>query len=419
MAQHSLFSASASARWIRCPGSLALCEGLPNSSSSAAWRGTVIHALSEECLVNDTDPVTYDFLEVEGIKVEIDDEMIEIAEVYIEFVRGLPGAKRYEVRSDYSHLLPDEVQVIDQNGNPDGTAAPLAFGTVDAMVLAPDGTVYVIDLKTGRNWVNPIGNTQLGLYAAGIVHQLEEFFDEKITSIKLVIVQPVLHKEPQVWEPSRAELSRIEGDAMLAASFALEARKTITSPLKPKWISEYLQASEYGCNYCPAASFCPALEKAATDIIPAADVSEFDMPDFLEAQTPEQLNQRFARLAIVSIWSDAVAAEMMRRVTRGDKGLSQKLVAGREGNRKFSDDAKVIKKLKELKVPESAFMSEPELRTPPQVEKELKKLKQVKVMDTLAPLISRSPAKPTMAHKDDPRPAWSEAAGADEFDTHG
>lgn len=419
MAQHSLFSASASARWIRCPGSLALCEGLPNTSSSAAWRGTVIHALSEECLRHDTDPATYDELVVEGIKVEIDEEMIEIAEVYIEFVRGLPGAKRYEVRSDYSHLLPDETPVTDQHGVAVGTAKPTAFGTVDAMVLAPDGTVYVIDLKTGRGWVNPVNNTQLGLYAAGIVRQLEEFFDEKITSIQLVIIQPVLHKEPQVWEPTRAELSRIEGDAMLAAMDALEARKTISNPLKPKWVNEYLHPSEYGCNFCPAASFCPALEKMATDIIPAADVSEFDMPNFLEAQTPDQINARFAKLAIVSLWSDAVAAEMMRRVTRGDQGLSQKLVAGREGNRKFSDDEKTIAKLKELGVPESAFMSEPSLRTPPQVEKELKRLKRAKDMDALADCISRSPAKPTMAHKDDPRPAWSEAAGADEFDAHG
>lgn len=410
MAQHSLFSASASARWIRCPGSLALCEGLPNTSSSAAWRGTVIHALSEECLRHDTDPATYDELVVDGIKVEIDEEMIEIAEVYVEFVRGLPGAKRYEVRSDYSHLLPDEVREAGES---------IAFGTVDAMVLAPDGTVYVIDLKTGRRWVDPKENTQLGLYAAGIVRQLEEFFDEKITSIQLVIIQPVLHKEPQVWEPTRAELSRIEGDAMLAAMDALEARKTISNPLKPKWINEYLQVTPKGCDFCPAASFCPALEKAATDIIPAADVSEFDMPNFLEAQSPEQLNARFAKLAIVSLWSDAVAAEMMRRVTRGDQGLSQKLVAGREGNRKFSDDEKTIAKLKELGVPESAFMSEPSLRTPPQVEKELKRLKRAKDMDALADCISRSPAKPTMAHKDDPRPAWSEAAGADEFDAHG
>ena len=68
---HSKLGASGAKRWLTCPGSVALSEGMPNKSSKYAIEGTAAHQLAEECLLSGGSP--YDFLGGGCVTIEDDD----------------------------------------------------------------------------------------------------------------------------------------------------------------------------------------------------------------------------------------------------------------------------------------------------------------------------------------------------------
>ena len=52
MSAHAVLGASSSKRWMTCPGSVRLSEGMPNESSVYAAEGSAAHALGEHCLIH-------------------------------------------------------------------------------------------------------------------------------------------------------------------------------------------------------------------------------------------------------------------------------------------------------------------------------------------------------------------------------
>lgn len=56
---HAKFSPSSAEKWMTCPGSIAMEEGLPDSSSAFADEGTAAHFLASESLKNEVHPATY------------------------------------------------------------------------------------------------------------------------------------------------------------------------------------------------------------------------------------------------------------------------------------------------------------------------------------------------------------------------
>ncbi len=56
MTAHAKLSASGSARWLSCTGSVKAESQFPNTSSSYAMEGTTAHTLAERCLTEDVTP---------------------------------------------------------------------------------------------------------------------------------------------------------------------------------------------------------------------------------------------------------------------------------------------------------------------------------------------------------------------------
>ena len=101
------FGASSSKKWLTCPASIQREEGLPNKSSNDAMWGTACHHISELALKNGEALENFlgrtfvafddqeDFAEmfvagqVFDMQVEIDQEMIDTAKVYTDFVQHL------------------------------------------------------------------------------------------------------------------------------------------------------------------------------------------------------------------------------------------------------------------------------------------------------------------------------------------
>ena len=165
MAKHAFLSASASHRWINCPPSAKLCEGIKDESSPYAQEGTDCHELCaylvEKALGREvTDPtenLTY-----------YNAEMQNCAEEYCQFVmEQFEEAKSYcsdpqimvEQRLDFSRFV--------EHG----------FGTGDCVIVADD-ILHIIDYKHGLGVpVEATNNSQLFCYALGALELFDGLYD--------------------------------------------------------------------------------------------------------------------------------------------------------------------------------------------------------------------------------------------------
>lgn len=91
---HAKLSPSSASRWLNCPGSVALCENLPDSSSSAALEGTVAHALAAHCLTSGADPRTLVGMVFEDIaEFPVSDEMAGHVADYCDYINSFRSAQ--------------------------------------------------------------------------------------------------------------------------------------------------------------------------------------------------------------------------------------------------------------------------------------------------------------------------------------
>jgi len=168
-------SASKIARVAVCPGSLLAEEGLPNSTSEAAQRGTDIHEIAEQILRQQ--PVT-----------GIDAEMLAIAQKYVTTaMEQTAHAKKHYIELDVTEAL----KTIHESLG--GTADLIAIG---------GGVMTVCDLKTGRIEVSPENNLQLMTYALGAAIALNA---PPTVTVRLAIYQPD-HGGWREWSCTHADL---------------------------------------------------------------------------------------------------------------------------------------------------------------------------------------------------------------------
>lgn len=166
---HSKYSASASDRWLSCPGSIYLCSTVPPQPESRyAEEGTRAHECVEEFLNN----IGQFAPTMTRLNKTYPREMVWHAlQAAQEIVLMKPeGAELLsETRSELYHINPE------------------MYGTADAIILDFFGTLKVIDFKYGAGIsVSPKDNTQLIYYALGVAHK----YDYNFESVELTIIQP-------------------------------------------------------------------------------------------------------------------------------------------------------------------------------------------------------------------------------------
>ena len=393
MAKHALISASASARWIACPGSIALSQGKPDNSSEAARWGTACHELSAWCLDTGVDAEAFRgrVIDVEGENYEVDSKMIDCAQVYVDIVNGFVettgGQLLVEQKVDYSAIV----------GVPD------SFGTADAIILAGK-TIYVIDLKTGQRGVDAKGNTQLKLYGLGA---LEEFgLVEDFETVVLVIVQPPKSKEPSISEVTVEELQTF---GRYAAKSAQQAAALIDVTDIDE-IMPHLRAGDH-CHtyYCKARSTCPKLRGQVSEAV-------FEDLDALEAEsvasgcsTPvavpsdaEHLAGLLAQCDLIEGWCKEIRAAAFEHAMSGEELPGFKLVQGRAGARAWTDEEAAEAALKAMRLKQDEMYSQ-KLQSPTQIEKILKD--SPRRWNKVLPLIGKAEGKPTLVPASDKREA--------------
>lgn len=233
-AAHARLSPSASSRWVKCPGSVPMCAGYPNTSSDAAEEGTASHWIGSETLSGRGRAVP----EWVGVKapngIVIDMEMVDGAYVYVEAVKRIAG-----VSQQIQVETPMSCAVI----HPD------CWGTPDLWYWQGK-ELHVWDYKYGYGIVEPFENWQLICYAAGLMSGLTGLQDQEITVV-LHIVQPrPFHADGAVreWRCSGADLRGYINKLAHAAAQATSATPGT--------------CSGHHCRYCAARHDCPTLAAA-------------------------------------------------------------------------------------------------------------------------------------------------------------
>lgn len=410
--QHSTLSASAADRWTACPGSIAMSQNIPDLGNSAAQEGTALHELMNHCLVNDVDADGFERFEYmyNGQKdvIELTDEQRDVVQQCVNHVRATEGIKFYEMTVSYGETL--------------GQDADEAFGTADIIIV--NGThVEIQDAKFGRTFVDKVENKQMLLYAIGVVQALEALGDE-IKTVGMNILQPRVGGKVagEPWVITRKELDDWGVEFKRAATAVQEATLTFVPPGHkdhPKWAYKHLKEGESQCRWCKAAAACVKLNALAQEVSRMSTDQPFDEVSVVSSMPEAVLSAAVSRLPLLEIYSKAVTAEAMRRLSDGLPLVGYKLIQGREGHRRWADEDKVKKALTELGATDAALYGPPKLKSPAQMVQVVRTLtdcNKAEAEESLAPLVVRNPAKPAMVRDEVPGDPWSGSASASEFE---
>ena len=329
MSTHSLLSPSSSHRWSVCAASVRLTQNLPNTTNPMAQRGTDIHQLGEMMLSNHD---SYELLSVGDVIVREDaraDEptftikadMLDEAKAYYKYVMALMTDSDAELMVEVKAEL--------------GMVAPNTSGHVDSVVINGK-SLHVIDLKTGRGAVSAENNSQLMLYALGIYHENEMFYD--IEEIHLHIVQDnAMISNSNRWELSVEDLLDFGEWIAERAKLAL-AEDSICTP------------TEKACQWCGYAPQCKALYDLANDVIKGDfkdldEMAEFPMSDLDKVVTMEEVTKFLAHKRFIDKVFSAYEERVFNELSAGKEVEGFKLVMGRK-NKTWVNQTEAYDKLK-------------------------------------------------------------------------
>lgn len=316
--QHSLFSPSGLKRGLLCPGSYALTielrkQGIisEESTSEAAAKGTVGHAIAEECLKKGIDAKEWIGVSVEqeGYLFELDEGFCNHVQTYVDAIRLLPGEPQIEKRF-----------VIDAFP----AAAGEQRGTCDASSLdAPGKTLYVADLKMGSGVpVYATNNPQAKGYALGA---LDEYAYADIEKVVVRIIQPPLGID-DVWETTPEELEKFRTELFQSTTYSWQMIKgEIPLDLRP---------SKDACTFCPAALHCTAKKEHIVNIITAnfESIGEPMHLEIPEAVSKDTVKELYPYVDEAKKFLSLVNAEALEMAKRGQKIEGFKLVKGRKSH---------------------------------------------------------------------------------------
>jgi Protein of unknown function (DUF2800) len=231
---HAVLSASGAERWLGCPGSIRMSEGIKSVDTEWSKAGTNAHTLFEFMLDNPNYkellvlPAAKKFKEMIGY-TESQHASVELA---AKFVRKT--IEDYEVHTGNTLELNVEKRV---------KLRGVGFGTADVILYQPFGTLHVMDYKNGKSVVEPEGNLQMLYYACAAADEYGWDFND----VHLTILQP---NAPHKRGPMRTWKTTSDVLASAQKRFRDGAAKT-------KLPSAPLVMDAKWCWFCPARSKCP------------------------------------------------------------------------------------------------------------------------------------------------------------------
>lgn len=373
---HALLSSSSASRWTTCHGSVGLTMDMPEEVSPYADDGTRMHEKAAKAIIA-REPIP-----------------------------AQPGSPE-ELLNEYINFVLDEAR---GNVLKVETRVPLvgitgevgAYGTADAIVIKDD-LIHVIDLKWGAGVpVDAEGNKQLSIYAMAALDMMAG--DTGINRVRMTIVQPrVGDGRPRSWEISVDELNVLRKDIRNHADIAMQMAAGIIEP-------EFCPSKE-ACRFCKARGSCKHF--AAFSLNAAGIEPQFDSMDM--PMTPAERGRLLNAVPTVEAWLKAFTDESLKLALDGQIAEGYKLVRGRPGIRKWTDDEDAEKMLERMKVAK-ADRTVSKVISPTAAQKLVKAKKLSEAQWTkLEELITRSEGALALAPESDKRPAVDPPSVADAF----
>jgi len=389
--KHALLSASGSSRWLNCTPSARLEEKFEEPPASKfAEEGTLAHEFGEIGLRKAINLMTATQYKKEAAKLKKNSlfapEMLDYVEEYVNYVME-SYSERDAKGEDPIMIIEEEVDFSDY--------VEEGFGTNDSMIIA-DGTLEVIDLKYGKGIkVEAEENSQLMLYGLGALLKYELTYD--IHTVKLTIVQPRL-KSISSWEISAEDLLTWgEKEVRPKAELAFEGAG--------------VQKAGFWCKWCKAKAECATLASVNIKLAKGDFTDKKGEQKSPHLLTDKQLLEVYAKIPLLVEWAKAVSQHMLDTAKEGKEWKGYKLVEGRS-NRKWLDEKKVIKTLKDELYDEADFMTPPKLGGIGVVEKLLGKKDFTKF---LGDLVVKPEGAPTLVEVSDKRPALGTEQAKEDF----
>lgn len=402
---HSLLAPSGASKWMACPGSIRMEQGLPDTSGVDAAEGTAAHELAAMVLTN-PGLTALDFigdtLSVGKYKFVVDEDMARHVQTYVDTVTAIVGERPHfvEKRVDFS----------------DAIAVRGSTGTADAIGLVPkDREIQVHDLKFGRGVkVDAEQNKQMLLYALGALIAFGTLVS--CERVRLVIHQPRLAHVSE-WVISVTELLAFGREAKRAAQRVIYCLEEDFDPATD------LVAGEAQCRWCKAKSTCPALRDhvLATVADDFVDLAKPVAPQLapamerIESSDNAHIANCLSAVDLIEGWCKAVRAKAESELLNGHAVPGFKLVEGKRGHRKWAKPAEVEALLKAMRLKHQQIF-EYSLISPAQAER-LAKADAIGVRQwaKLEQHITQSEGKPSVAPAADKRQAIEPVATLDDF----
>lgn len=376
---HALLSASSARRWLHCPPSARLTEGMEDTPSPYTAEGTRAHFLCEETLRRSLDewqqgspegyPAESAAADGDGREPE---EMIRAAQAYVDFI--------HELWAGFAH---EPTVCIEQRVDLSAWV-PEGFGTCDCLLIG-DGVLHIVDFKYGQGVpVSPVENAQLLYYALG-AYDLFRLTDE-IETVRLSIVQPRIQAEPETWELTLEKLLEWADDVLHPT--AVQA-----------WNGEGLRHPGGWCRWCK-------LYPACTTWKDKYELEGFDAVQDPAALTDEQLGDWLKKLQGIAQYAKDLEDYAQQRLLAGATILGWKLVEGRSV-RKWTDQSAAFDALRADGYDDAVlYTREPITLTA--VEKMLGKKRFAQIMSGYT---RRDPGPPKLADAADRRPEYNPLTG--------
>lgn len=425
---HARLSASSSHRWMNCPGSIRMSEGLEDPETIYQIEGRAAHALAEFALSEKgqrpyalpgtgTDTHSPSFVDTwraqVAVKVDtkdgpvafpVDDTMREAVALYVNTVfdiRWKMSGKLYVERTfNLAMLNPPE---------------PM-FGTADAVIVG-DRSIHVVDLKYGAGvTVEAHDNAQLLYYALGailmeftrrvmdpsdpfgtevsgpIIDEATRMFDD----IRVTIVQP---RAPHTDGPVRESLTFAGADIKAFAEKLMARAEDTQGNNAP------LHSGSW-CQFCPARGHCPELA-AHAKLVAQTDFESVPMeaPPDVEHMPIERVAAILQNVDVLNIFIASLKQRITRELEAGREVPGWKLVNKRAQRQWLSEE--MLREWAEGNGLPGESIYEKRLLSPAQLEKLIGKLA------VPAELYASVSSGTTLVPDSDPRPAAAVGPAAD------
>lgn len=316
--EHALLSPSGSHRWMHCTPSARLEENLPESTSAAAEEGTVAHELAEYALdmylkgkylpLLDELPTPKEISESKYYNSEMDKYVTDYICYVCDIFEMCDNAKMYlERKFDLTSYVND------------------CFGSCDCAI---EGTniLSIIDLKYGKGVrVEAKGNTQLMMYALGVLRSLSPKRQAEIETIKMHIAQVRLGNY-EVFEMSARDLTH----------WGIHKLRPIA---EKAWAGQGNTVAGSHCKFCKFKPQCRAQRDAL--------VGEFEAHGETKALTLDEIGDILLKADMFTDWLSSVKSHAMAEALSGKTVKGWKLVEGRSV-RVITDEEEAVKRLSDL-----------------------------------------------------------------------